>query len=505
MALTRVTDFSGRGVLSEIDPEFNNYRDYINNRLLANPLTSDLDFGNQFTIQNLRTFWQIRNGSEFGGFNGSSIQAAINDLPSTGGLVFLPDGTYTISQTINLRTGVVLWGYGKESTILQRTTGTFTATDNAFIYANSVNGCGLLNLQLDGNAQTETALGSLFRTGGTSSRIWIRDCYLKRNGATALGNDGIRLESTGRGFWITDCLIEDMRRNGISVIEAQDFFITDNEVVNTSGSLVNNSNHAIDVEPNSGKKTRMGTIQDNIIRGWRVGGIQLVGAAAAPTTVSRDIARVNVIGNTIEDCGARGILVWSFRDVVVQGNTLDQTGLQGGVTGCVHVEDSENVVIDGNTLLRNGIGAQNEDGIDVLCNSATQRSANIVISNNVLEQSSRTGIRISSLAAGGINGVSISDNSVISSGRTDTDRAEGILVNRGAGTVREISIKGNTVILEDAAANADHDAINFVGASSKVIVTGNNLSRGFQGSGEAIRGRSNVTQLEEGHNISETG
>ena len=114
MAFSRVTSFAAESFLArnDLDSEFNNIANYLNTRVLTSPLSQDLDFGNTYTIQNLREFWTIRNAAEFGGFTSTSIQAAIDDAAAAGeeGFIFLPPGTWSLTRTISLADGIYLIG-----------------------------------------------------------------------------------------------------------------------------------------------------------------------------------------------------------------------------------------------------------------------------------------------------------------------------------------------------------------------------------------------------------
>lgn len=95
---------------------------------------------NSYAINNAKEIMEIRNAAEF-----SSIQAAVNDLPSDGGVVYIPPGTYTFSDTLNL-TGkrVVLEGAGVDLTILSYTgTGTGIVADTTRTQ--------IKNIRLNGN------------------------------------------------------------------------------------------------------------------------------------------------------------------------------------------------------------------------------------------------------------------------------------------------------------------------------------------------------------------
>lgn len=84
-----------------------------------------------------------------------NIQAAINALPATGGVVLIPPGIYKLDQTINLsgtdnsRSNVVLMGFGEASRL--RISGTFTMPSGiVFVTGGSArSGHALVNLTVD--------------------------------------------------------------------------------------------------------------------------------------------------------------------------------------------------------------------------------------------------------------------------------------------------------------------------------------------------------------------
>lgn len=68
-------------------------------------------------VLNVRDFGAKADGSD----DAPAINAAITALPSTGGTVFLPTGTYTLQSAISLRPNLTLCGNGMQSTILKQT------------------------------------------------------------------------------------------------------------------------------------------------------------------------------------------------------------------------------------------------------------------------------------------------------------------------------------------------------------------------------------------------
>lgn len=67
---------------------------------------------------NVQTFGALGNGSHD---DTTAIQAAINALPTQGGTVYLPAGTYVITDAINLRNALRILGDGNSATVIYQT------------------------------------------------------------------------------------------------------------------------------------------------------------------------------------------------------------------------------------------------------------------------------------------------------------------------------------------------------------------------------------------------
>ena len=151
----------------------------------------------------------------------AEIEQAINDLPSTGGIVYLLEGTYNIGSSIDiLKSNVSLIGSGK-ATILKRA---WDASTNAGMITvgdggtTAVSNIVIANLSIDGQKATYTGsenIGIFFNKAVFSSKIqntWIYD------------NDGDGIYVTGAGvcatnrlknIWIQDNEVSGNNQNGI--------------------------------------------------------------------------------------------------------------------------------------------------------------------------------------------------------------------------------------------------------------------------------------------------
>ncbi|MCK4474679.1 right-handed parallel beta-helix repeat-containing protein [Candidatus Bathyarchaeota archaeon] len=106
------------------------------------------------------------------------INSAIDALPTTGGCVFIKEGTYTISDTIKVPSNVSLIGAGFGSKLV------LAAGSNSNLVENSDHWCGnnnilIANLHLDGNkAENPAEIGGLhFKRvrDSTIQNCWVHD------------------------------------------------------------------------------------------------------------------------------------------------------------------------------------------------------------------------------------------------------------------------------------------------------------------------------------------
>jgi hypothetical protein len=514
MALTRVTNFVAGGLgFADLNSEFNNYRDYINNKTLANPLAANLDFGDSFTVSNLRTFWTIRNGAEYGTTD-TGIQAAIDSFNvGERGIVFLPPGTYDFTGSVELKSGITLMGSGSH-TILSRASG-FTASSGVgmLTVASGATDVAIQNLQIDAQQTDNSSAGLAGIDIRGGQRIWVDRCYIRRFGdtseTTTPANDGIYVTNNAgtesKQVYITNCYIGECVRNGISVVDGDNIHIIGNHVTCSLGT----SNHGIDFESNAGGVITNGVISGNTISGWRNHGIVTFNNSSSEA-VTADGRAMTISNNVVENCQGRAILVKSMQDVAVTGNTCYSNMLSaiGGSGGSIDVWKSLYVEVNGNTVRNSGNGGNfNSDGISVV-STGTDRCAWIGVGNNIVEGSSRHGILVSAGDAGsecqmiGINGNKCRNNGRVKVSASEID----IQVANATATTANINIVGNSCSLDGLSPADPHSGVRFEDFSSggtigDMILVGNDLRNSFSGAGAAVGGRDVASNLEEGHNL----
>lgn len=160
-------------------------------------LAGDIDLNNNDIINIGLSLGGIRFADDF-----ASIQAAINDLPATGGAVFLSNKTYSAANTINLagndgtvRTNVLLIGSGFSSTIQQ-------SGANPVVKLGA-SGNHITNLSVDLNSGSGVGIETNSSSWGRVSRVRVHSgasnsvCIDLKNDENARVSDCILLSGYG--------------------------------------------------------------------------------------------------------------------------------------------------------------------------------------------------------------------------------------------------------------------------------------------------------------------
>ena len=221
----------------------------------------------------------------------TDIQAAIDSLPAGGGVVYIKEGTYTITSTINITVAnVALIGAGKATKIT-------TTMNDQMIRPTTADDCLIQSLYLLGND-----------TGSDQNGIWINNS----------DNNTIR-----------NCWIENTGGDGIITANGS------NNTIIVNNFITSSSEHGINL---TGVKN---IIQSNVILSNGFSGIYF---NAADESIAN--------GNTIRDNTRHGIRMSNADDNVISGNFIDDNGTSIGHDG-IQLDDSDYNVISGNRVKDN--------------------------------------------------------------------------------------------------------------------------------------------------------
>jgi hypothetical protein len=520
--LTRVTSFTP-GVLpsSDLESEFNNIVNYINNRTLSSPLSANLDFADLFTIVNLRTFWNTVNVAEF-----SSLSAAIAALPSSGGFLFVPPNTtIDISSTVIVtKDNVWLVGAGPSS-ILRRATGTFSEAGDAMIFYNTRLNCGIMNLQIDGQQESNSANSGMpaVRVKGASTNFKFLNNLVRRWGgsaeAAANTNDGIVIgddeASVPSGIHILGNTFENVRRSPVRLTNCRYGVVQGNTMTWDAISSVGAGIHL------ETAATGTGRLQFNVITGNVIAGIganlpaQGI-AVVSGTTTTVDVSRCAISANEISNVAGSGIHISEAMIFAITGNSLDTTNQSGtSEIGGIHAVDSAYLDIVGNVLnvIGQNIAASAANGIMLLQSTGTVHGFNRVVSN-VLREIANNGISAQLTGTVSVPSLAFIGNTISRFGRTSGGAgvAAGIDVFVGNGTsLSGVQANDNIVSLDGTTpGTAITGGIRFeysgTGTGARAQIVGNDVGDAESGGGlgyDVIGSLANhiPSVLDVGHNL----
>jgi hypothetical protein len=336
--LSRLRTFTRQKLLySDLNAELNNIVDGANAFFFYNPAAGDLDMDSNY-IENakVKRWMHVRNAADF-----TTLNAAVDDLPADGGVVYLPPhqgggtgGAYEISSAMTLVANTTIIGGGKDSIVK------LTADPALTIFeASSISNVHFANLTIDGaNLQTNQT-GAISFTGSTDCSVV--NCEIKNIGVDEITRgDGIIIDGGDR-LWILNNYIHNVKRNGISQGEGGGADGTDLVIM---GNVCESNYHAgISLEPLSSRTIVNGNIcrsnghwgiitalfstndVDHVVisnnhildngnstpGGYATtagGGIAVNGGAG----ISANLTNLNIIGNTIKDTGTATVAVNGF-------------------------------------------------------------------------------------------------------------------------------------------------------------------------------------------------
>ena len=202
------------------------------------------------TVVDVRTFGAKGNGSTN---DTAAIQKAINSLPSTGGTVVIPPGTYGIDAVTSLKLKSNITLQMSPTTILgviPNAAAQYTVLNIGGVSNVNVNGGVLWGDRLTHKGTTgEHGFGvgifgasNVTVTGTASNNMW-GDGFYVGNGPTF----GSSLKTRSTNVKLIDVTADNNRRQGISVTSGKDISIVRAKLTNTNGAA---PSAGIDVEPN---------------------------------------------------------------------------------------------------------------------------------------------------------------------------------------------------------------------------------------------------------------
>ena len=384
-----------------------------------------------------------------------AIQSALDAVP-TGGVVFIPTGTYVIGDTIEISSGTTLRGDGFGTLLKRKAETNLTGYDVEEIKFGTHQIHPLVTTRQGDGGTEEVVIRGLQIQGNTSSTsgprteagIWVNDASNTR---------------------IVDCKVEDFR-DDLSQSAINDFYrafcvcVTDSTRTTIQGGIYNTAGYEVIGVRGGSKRTRIrGIVSTNVGNANSRHTIQAsdfpapVDTVVSGCTLDGDKSRViadNAVDFVVTRCMIRNEES-SPVEVLTRGGS-DATDTEGTTT--------ENVVIDGNELRAlSGIGIK----VRSLDQGEVVTGKDLTISDNLIESAGQ-GLLLTDI-----------ENASITGNQIDSLEANGIRVRDDISSATRRVVIANNIIRSNDTSNANGEGAGVsIGTARRIDVRGIHLSYG---------------------------
>lgn len=400
----------------------------------------------------------------------AAIQATINAVPTDGGTVWFPAGTYIVSPTQNrllaIKSNLHFAGCGETSTLkIRDNNGDWSRLFSPRTLSTSVSNVTFESLTFDANIRNNSASSIVTESTSTwqvfiyvtaGDNIHVRDCrFVPCSGVWAVSLVGRYLTDCS----VTGCYFQFVMRDG-----NPDY---DNSMVYVQATNYTLSNNLFETEiiPDRGGRACMeahggpATVEDNTSRGFRTG-VNITNAYYVGGSLGDVVCRNNSFTDAM-----LGILLWptvpnKLANVTITNNRIElaqarHRAVESSGIAAYYVDEAKtlaaHLTITGNTIRFQDEGAgrynrspTNTFGIGLHNLGGAEA---VVIDNNTIELSPASGILIGNADPGkrSFRYIHITNNTILNPGQNVAFALEYRVGIYCFSTISELEIVGNTI------------------------------------------------------------
>ena len=278
-----------------------------------------------------------------------AIQAAIDKIAGTGGTVFVPDGVYMVDSTNGIR-------LGSDMTLRLSNGAVIKAIPNInpgynVLVIDRVSNVMIVGGVLAGERNEHKGLEGEWGMG-----VYVRDATnLVIEGVTARDawGDGFYVTGQSRNVKFCSVTADNNRRQGLSIISAEDVVIKDSIFKNTGGTAPQSG---IDIEPNKNESVKNVRILNSQIFNNKGFGILV---HVSPPQFNNFVAGIIIDGNLISNNDLGGVELHRTSENRISNNKVRNNGRAGIVldknTRAISVFDNE--IVGGESIRDQGINS----------------------------------------------------------------------------------------------------------------------------------------------------
>ncbi len=391
-----------------------------------------------------------------------ALIGTIERVPASGGLVYLPRGTYRVTSPIAIaRTHVWVFGSGPDATVIRLGDGV-----NADVLAIRASGCTVSNLTIDGNKAHNASGGGILvdavAASQTLENVTVRDLHVVRTKGA-----GIKIHSSPSGpvsrrSLVQSCVVDETDGEGIALL-ATDQSIVTNCFVSRTGL------HGI-ISKQGNENTVLGNqilqAGTNKASGF-AHGIAIDGNGGLNPN-----GRHRIMGNYVLDACDAGIEVAdAVDDVVIEGNTVNGAGVGALAANRYGIYFGGSLAVGSKASIRgNTVTRAATNGIQATGLSSLVRASSLVIEGNLCYANRENGIYLKAVDNFVVDGNACFNNDT-SSTEKDGIRLEGAW---------DGIVLGNRCYDNQAIQTQAH-GLGIVGGATNVLVAMNDLTGNAMG------------------------